>query len=667
MLGVCAGALFIVLSMRFTLVMFFVAGVLALGSWLVFRVRWRSRGSIVLTYDQAARRDEPVESPQHSAAPLTSQTSAEPVDSTEREALKTSGAVPEDSQLASANEPPLDSLPAGVFSPQVTPNALEETESEQRDLSDSVGGAGSQAVDVSTSLSASSIQQVDSENIASSPEDDGVRQNEVVCEEKSNTEVATEQELIEIRAEDSDTEELAQGRDDSDSQIEELTENQRTHARYRAPQLTSPKPRTKKQSESRPKEREQILELRVRALSDRHGYCRFHILAQRPPGGPVQLEARIAGRTTFLTEVGDEWYQIQEGDDVATCLEHGIKFSTSMADREQRWELRGRDLYVLASSHGVSGFVSTARLCIGREQIVLCRESQAAEVETILAEAGCAGLHAHGAEKGSPAGWVFFRPVPPSRSVPQVPGDNILNLIRPVPDIEVLLEGGLWLQDSAWMAGYPPRIHITGEVPAGTRVTIDGEVAEETDGSVYRTGDSERTGTHVVWCAGKSASYSICELDEGWEQWEAYQFPRGSVCGAVATRASNAPETLTSVPTTNPVLIGANRGEIFRCDVRPGKQWTGFVPFPVCWALPADPLHCDRSLRRVLLITPVPPVHSVMSGSTKVRVASSVLQWCYAIRDCQRKRLALSPGDTTSEQLWKEYTREAKAVWRAAR
>ena len=143
-------------------------------------------------------------------------------------------------------------------------------------------------------------------------------------------------------------------------------------------------------------------------------------------------------------------------------------------------------------------------------------------------------------------------------------------------------------------------------------------------------------------------------------------FERRVFGGAVA-QLGNARETLVRVPTSNPVLIGANPSEVFRCDARAGKQWSGLVPFPVSWALPDDALHCDRSVRRVLLVTPIPPVHAIAGTHWNKRGRASVLLWCQAIRNCQQKRLALIPADAASEGLWGEYKREARAVWRVAR
>ncbi len=454
--------------------------------------------------------------------------------------------------------------------------------------------------------------------------------------------------------------------------FEPVEEGNGVPARYRAPRLGPGKARKKKTAESSGGDagKEQALELRVRCIIGSHAFCRFHLLAEREACAPAELEGRNGRHATRLIEAGDDWYEVEESGDLPALLEHGTTIKvTEGKDAGETWELRGRDLYILASLRGILGFVSTTRLSLGRKQIVLCREKHASAVEAILVEAGCSGIEASGRERGAPAGWVFFGPITPSRSVPQVAGDGLLNLVRPIPDIEILLEGGLWLHGSAWMAGYPPSVHITGQMPACVSVTIDGEVAEEGDEKSYRTPNSANQGTHTVWCAGKTASYSISEPEEGWEQWEAYPDTRGGICGATTTRSekNGTQETLITVPTTNPILIGAIPGQIFRCDARPGRQWSGFVPFAACWALPADPLQCDRSVRRVLLIRQVSPAQGRLGRPSKNSIRRNILQWSYAIRDCQRKRLPVSPDNAVSEGLWREYTAAARATWRAAR
>jgi hypothetical protein len=410
--------------------------------------------------------------------------------------------------------------------------------------------------------------------------------------------------------------------------------------------------------------RSQALEMRIRARSDRHGFCEFQLLAERSDDHTVELEVHQGRRTLRLSAISDDWFEVSGLVHIAEALERGA----SLRLQGTTWELRGRALYVLAALHGISGFVSTTRLDLGRDQIVLCRQSYAMEVEAVLAEAGCRGIQVSGTERGAPDGWVFYRSARPSRAVPQAPGNDIINLVRPVPDIEILLEGGLWLQDSTWMAGYPPEIHVGGEIPVGALITIDGAPAEQAEGGNFRTAASESMGTHVIWCGGKTARYSISEPEENWGQSE-LRAPGNTVCGAFVTRESKTedPGSLISVPTSNPILIGAKPGEIFRCDSRPGTQWMGFVPFPVSWALPADPLHCDRSVRKVLMVNVMNPFLGTIWGRSGNPVPKKVLQWCHALLDCRRKGLAVSPGDAEICQLWRDYATEAKRIRRMSR
>jgi hypothetical protein len=142
--------------------------------------------------------------------------------------------------------------------------------------------------------------------------------------------------------------------------------------------------------------------------------------------------------------------------------------------------------------------------------------------------------------------------------------------------------------------------------------------------------------------AGPPATRFVSRMSAGRKKIKDSDGSSRRVCGAVVAGGDNADGTLVNVPTSNSVLIGADPGEIFRCDRRPGKLWTGFVPFPVCGALPEDALHCDRSLRQVLLINPLPPVHLMVRRFTKTSASARVLQWCHAIRDSQRKGLVAS-------------------------
>lgn len=559
--------------------------------------------------------------------------------------------IPDTADAVSIEEANLPDLTVGAGDSKkdiAEPIAETERASEER-LSDVTVGSELEKL-------AGSVAEEEGQNERAERENDA--EEAVVREAKADTDSSAR-----IR----EAEKLEVGWEEAGIEEEERTEKESSPGRYRAPILGPGKAQRRKPPRSGATNQHNVLEVRIRTVCDRHGFCRFQMVGRRPDGSPEELEARGGRRSVVLTEVADDWYEFGELNDLPGIMERGCRFSASYGEGEEAvWELRGRDLYVLGELHGLFGFVSTPRLSIGERQVVICRESRVTEVQAILAGAGCVGLRAYREDYGAPQGWVFFSPVVPCRSIPQVPGDDILNVIRPIPDVEVRLEGGLWLRDSCWMAGYAPRVRVAGEIPPGAEVTIDGEKATEREQGVYVADNSERVGSHIIWCSGKSAGYEICEWDVRWEEWKAEDFTR-RILGAAVSLSSDARETLVNVPTSNPVLIGAIPGEVFRCDARAGKQWSGVVPFPVCWALPEDALHCDRCVRRVLLVRPIPPVRANAAAHWNKSGRAIVLLWCQAIRDCQQKRLELMPADAASEDLWRKYKEEARGVWRAAR
>jgi hypothetical protein len=258
---------------------------------------------------------------------------------------------------------------------------------------------------------------------------------------------------------------------------------------------------------------------------------------------------------------------------------------------------------------------------------------------------------------------VFFNSAKPARSLPHIAGEAMLNLVRPLPDIEIALEGGLWLENSNWMSGFPPQIVISGEIPAHAAVTIDGSAAEKQADGSYRAAEYDATGPHIVLCEGKTCSYSIVAPSVGWEAWQPLSFGSAGICGAQVTTKIPSGWQYTKVPTSNPILIGANPGEVFQCEARPSGAWSGYVPFKPVWALPQDPLHCKRETTRILLLSAAPPVPPARSHARNSH-HSPATRWCKAILDCRRKRLAPDPSNGEAPQVWLLYTRLARDLAR---
>lgn len=437
---------------------------------------------------------------------------------------------------------------------------------------------------------------------------------------------------------------------------------------YRPPSINPPRgrpgTRTQPRSVQREQPRGQLLEVNIQAIFDRHGFCQIRLLGERPSDGAQEVEVRSGRETFVLSAYGDAWYEIAAGEKLATLLGDGFRFSTrEPVDAQSTWRLSGRDVYVLAGRHGLAGSVSTTWLKIGRDdQVVLCKAGRAAEVMAVLGQAGCVQLEAHSEDYGAPAGWIFFRGVKPLRTLPHASGNDILDVLRPLPEVEIELDDGLWLYDSVWLAGFPPKISVSGDIPSHTEVRIDNHPAALQENGSFTAPGWDQDGDHIVWCGGTQAKYSISSPSPDWEPWQPYDYAGGMVCGAIAIPQKA--DQLATVPITNRVLLGAKPGEVFRCGMRAGTEWTGFVPFKVVWAIPDDALHSDRNNHRVLLFAAVPP--DLLAGAEKFHRGEklAVWLWCQAILDCRRKGLPISPVQSEADQLWRDYARLARKTWR---
>jgi hypothetical protein len=99
----------------------------------------------------------------------------------------------------------------------------------------------------------------------------------------------------------------------------------------------------------------------------------------------------------------------------------------------------------------------------------------------------------------------------------------------------------------------------------------------------------------------------------------------------------------------------------------------GFPWFDPIWAIPADPLHCDKRTARVLLIGPPVAVgqgdqqsstHSLERAARRRALARGSHAWCAAILAASRKGLQTEPSRVEVVDLWKTYKRYAKALRR---
>lgn len=370
-----------------------------------------------------------------------------------------------------------------------------------------------------------------------------------------------------------------------------------------------------------------------------------------------------AGAMRLTLAAQEDWYSDLYFDDIGERLLHGVRLGGLLSDgRRVHWQLGGRDIYVLAGHPSASGFISVPRLALGRTHAILCANSVLEQAEEILKQAGCNSYTKLDASHGVPDGWTGLRGVLPESALALDAGHDPFYALKPAPDIDIEFEGGLLLHDSAWLSGYPPQIRVTGQTNGGSRVLIDGKEAHAADG-LYTADGFDAPGLHLVECEGlsRSRSYSIEEPAESWEQWVAYAFSSADVCGPLVTLWPEARRNrVFTVPMSNPLLLGAEPGQVFRCSHRNVAYWQGFVPFEVVWALPAQPLICDKKTSRILRFSSA-PIAPANRNSRPPR------GWCSAILDASRKGLRIESGSPDSAAQWIEYKKTARNIWRGRR
>jgi hypothetical protein len=443
-------------------------------------------------------------------------------------------------------------------------------------------------------------------------------------------------------------------------------ETEKTPQRYRPPPQKPPRQTTARpanQELQRAAPSEVSCDIRIRLTFDRFGFCAIALLPERTSDLDNEVAVKLGGKPVLLM-AQEDWYQDLQVENIGGYLRQGVELRGVLKDdRSARWLLTGRDLYVLASHHRASGFVSTNRLALGRCHVVLCVVGLLHEVEAILNEAGCEGYTRLDESHGVPSGWVGLRNVTPTKAISLNLGSDPFYAVKPPPDIEIDLEGGVCLRNSIWLAGYPPQIRLLGESSAAVRVLVDDKEAQPTAEGFFIVDGYDTSGRHSVYCEGLScsSSYSIHEPPDSWQEWPAHHFAQADICGPlVQPAAETVSGRLFTGPMSNPLLIGAEPGQIFRCSPRNVAFWKGFVPFEVVWALPAQPLQCNKKTARILQFASV-PVAPLKPGR------KPGLVWSNAILDASRKGLLIENGSSDSTARWNDYKKAARNIWRAAR
>jgi hypothetical protein len=417
------------------------------------------------------------------------------------------------------------------------------------------------------------------------------------------------------------------------------------------------------------------LRLRVQLVFGRGGVVRSLMLVpDRRDGMPSEIEVVGTQGKLHLSEWSENCYEPVTLSDAGNALTQGIEWHGCDDAQQWRWILGGRELFVLApgDEFGLHGFVSVARLWLNARHVVLATERLREEIPEALVQAGCATLDvSDGTTSDVPDGWYLFRDVTPTRAVPMRDERDILNALCPSHEIEPHFVGGIRLERNIWLAGYPPRIRFTGELAEGFDVKIDNHPAQPASDGAFEASGWDSEGEHRLWFGDRSKTYSLRTMGEAWEQWHAHDLGTGSaICGATICQLDGQQCTQVRIPVSNPLLVGAQPGEIFRCQIRNdlrSKAVIALVPFTPVWALPLDPIHADKRVARILPLNLLEAVMTVEQPTRRFQLNNTIHKWVTAINDAGRKQLTLSDESDSARDLWYRYRTIAKQLWKQGR
>jgi hypothetical protein len=415
------------------------------------------------------------------------------------------------------------------------------------------------------------------------------------------------------------------------------------------------------------------LRIRLRLVFVR-GAIELSLIPDRQQGLQNELVVRDTKGKVCLTEMNEEFYEPIPLIGHSNDLQYGIKWQYQTNGDNYFWILSGRPIFVLGpgDEFGLSGFISIPQLWLNTRHAVLCIESLRMVVLDALQTAGCNNFEVKDDQSpGVPSGWLLIRDVKPTKHVPRRIGQDILNVLCPGHEIEPHFSGGIKLERNVYLKGYPPQIRLSGDIENNFDVLIDNQPIQSLpNGSMYVPG-WDTIGEHRLWFGDRVVTYSIRTIEEGWSIWDARSGVDGtSICGANISLSNSTFCQQVRVPQTNPLIIGAQPGEIYRCS---RSQYVysdtiiALVPFSPVWALPIDPIHVHKRSNCIILLQLIPPKTKRSQNETKPINVQAIQDWVTSVRDAGRKHLEFKIDLPESKILWREYNILAKQLWRKMR
>lgn len=368
-------------------------------------------------------------------------------------------------------------------------------------------------------------------------------------------------------------------------------------------------------------------------------------LLRIPAGSEEEVAVDQDGVETWLGHLDDQLLEPLALLDASAAF--GEPLLVTAVELPVRWSRTSRDLHVLGPHPRVAGFASQARVVIGQECVVICRDGLAeAAREQVLATGSAEPVPIEG--PNVPAGWVCWRGVRPVRPSPPAGGDPILDALDPLPAVSIEFSGGIQLSRAAWLEGRPPSIRLLGLMSDGDPVLIDGAPASRDGAGDWTAPGWDRPGAHSVDHGGKSASYAIERGADGWEWWPAWEGPT-RLAGALS-EAGGGELFHHAGPAA---LIGARPGQI--CGFAPSTSGIGVArpDFEPVWLVTAP------GTRRagVSLIGQASPPGKPLGSNAAVE------RWVRAVCSCGRSG-AVPSGERTA---WSRYVAVARSHRRRRR
>ena len=91
---------------------------------------------------------------------------------------------------------------------------------------------------------------------------------------------------------------------------------------------------------------------------------------------------------------------------------------------------------------------------------------------------------------------------------------DVLNVLCPAHEIEPQFIGGIKLERNVWLAGFPPRIRLAGELGNGFQLLIDGQPAQLASDGAFETPGWDNEGEHRLWFGDRAETYALRTMKE---------------------------------------------------------------------------------------------------------------------------------------------------------